>query len=145
MNHVDQQYLDDMKRQEYQRQIDKKSDDFETIRLSRKEYKLLSAAEKDFIKVTSKNRSSAYRLQTLNLIKVLRSCNEHENIEICEIRERGVNYLFFYRGKKSERKEDYAHEWRMQIFSAVAGAFLSRPLWDGIDWVIKLLSTLSSK
>lgn len=39
-------------------------------------------------------------------------------------------------------RKKYLHDWGIAIFTAVAGAFLSRPLWNILDSVISFLSSL---
>lgn len=40
---------------------------------------------------------------------------------------------------KKERRQ-FRHDWMIAIFSAFAGALLSRPLWGGIEWFIGFFS-----
>lgn len=40
---------------------------------------------------------------------------------------------------EKERRE-FSHDWKIAIFTAFAGALLSRPIWSGIDWLIGLFS-----
>ena len=143
MKPIDQQYLDDMKRQEIQRQIDKKSDDFGTIEISKKEFKLLQKSKNKLVIVTSKNQKYAFRLQELDFIRILRfSKPGKESVDVCDIRTRGENYLYYKKAHMAEKRSEYLHDWKLQIFSAIAGALLSRPLWDGIDWAVSLLRVL---
>ena len=37
------------------------------------------------------------------------------------------------------QKEQFAHDWRIAIFSALAGAVLSKPIWAGIEWLIQII------
>ena len=43
-------------------------------------------------------------------------------------------------GTDERIKRIFRHEWYIAIFSAIAGALLSRPLWSGIEWIVALLS-----
>lgn len=39
--------------------------------------------------------------------------------------------------EREEKKREFRHDWRIAIFSAVAGALISEPLWEVIRWVFR--------
>lgn len=116
--------------EELERQADERKDDFPFIKLTCSELRLLKSAAKEWAKITDTNKSSANRLCNLNLIRILHIKNAgKETIEICEIRTRGINYLQYLSGEKSEKRSDHLHDWWIAIVSALIGAFLSEPMW----------------
>lgn len=51
--------------------------------------------------------------------------------------------------KEAERKwelekerRQFRHDWKIAVFSAFAGALISRPLWDGLDWLFGLFKVI---
>lgn len=127
--------------QDWQRQRDEKKEDFPFIHLSESQKTLLQACKLDWVKVTDENRNDAIRLRDLDFI--IKGKTDHpnkENIEFCEIRDRGRNYLEYLDGEAEKERRQFSHNWKIAIFSAFAGALLARPLWAGIDWIIALLS-----
>ena len=43
----------------------------------------------------------------------------------------------YHEAREDKRqRQKFAHDWKIAVFSAVAGALLARPLWAGIDWLI---------
>lgn len=127
----------DMEYQEWQRQRDAKKDDFPVIALNKQEFLLLKECENDVVPVTEQNRSDAHRLRDLDFIKIA-TTSEESTLKCCFIRERGQNYLRYKDNEKSNERRANFHDWKIAIFSAFAGALLSRPLWDGIDWLLGL-------
>ena len=125
---------------------DAKKDDFEFIHLKPKELKLLKQSEKDWTKITNKNKFAAFRLQNLHLAKVSRTdWKDKENIEFCEIRNRGITYLRYLEGTQKNKSSEHIHDWLITIFSAFAGALLSRPIWYGIDWFLEFIAQIIAK
>ena len=37
------------------------------------------------------------------------------------------------------QKKQFAHDWKIAIFSALAGAVLSKPIWAGIEWLVQII------
>lgn len=127
-------YLTAAEEQEWQRQRDEKKEDFPFIHLSNSEKMLLMQCSADWVRVTNKNRNDAIRLQDLDLIRKQRSDSPgKENEEICEIRDRGRNYLKYLEGEDEKEHRQFSHDWKIAMFSALAGALLSKPIWGGID------------
>lgn len=46
---------------------------------------------------------------------------------------------------QAEEKRMARHEWRIAIFSALAGALVSEPLWALIRWIFDLLQKISNQ
>lgn len=43
--------------------------------------------------------------------------------------------------RQNERmRKQFRHDWKIAFFSAIAGAFLSRPIWSGIEFAISLFT-----
>ena len=118
----------DMEYQEWQRQRDAKKDDFPVIALNKKEFSLLKKCEKDYVQVTKENQNCALRLRELDLIKIMTPSEKH-TLECCFIRERGRNYLRYKENEIADKRRADWHDWKIAIFSSLAGAFLSNPLW----------------
>ena len=53
------------------------------------------------------------------------------------ITEKGMQVLLCHERTKEDRRREHLHDWYVAIFSAFAGALLSKPLWNGIDWLIE--------
>lgn len=130
--------------EQYQREIDKKTDDFPVIRLSKEERKLLNKFSKfdiQFDKLDEKNRSRAKRLQSLNLIQILgREVSVSKTLYFCKIRERGVSYLRYINDESAKSRKDRAHDWKIAVFTAIAGALLSKPIWTVINQIVEAFS-----
>ena len=121
----------DMEYQEWQRQRDAKKDDFPVIALNKQEFSLLKKCDNDYIQITNQNRNSALRLRDLDFIKIIKPIGSKENdIECCSIRERGRNYLRYNINEKTDKRKANWHDWKIAIFSSLAGAFFSNPLWS---------------
>lgn len=118
--------------QDWERQRDSKKDDFPFIHLSRKELILLKSTTHGLVEITPKNQSAACRLRDLVFIRILQP---KSNVEVCEIRIRGRNFLHYLSGEKSEKRRDHIHDWKIAVFSALAGALLSQPMWDFLRWL----------
>lgn len=131
----------EMELQSWENDRDSKKDDFPFIHLSRKELKLLKCINKEEIEVTNNNSSAALRLRDFVFIQIYQADSQvKENVEFCKIRKRGKNYLLFLSGERQKKYEEHIHDWFIAIFTAFAGALLSRPLWETIDRVISLIS-----
>lgn len=92
--------------QDWERQRDALRIDFPFIRLSRKEFCLLNSAEKDWVKITEGNKYLAIRLRDLDLGRIIQSTNS-SGTEAFEIRDRGKNYLMYFRGIKRQRRIEW--------------------------------------
>lgn len=122
---------------DWQRKRDSKKDDFPFIHLSKQQEQLLRKCKLDYVKKEDGNKSDAIHLRDLDFIYINRTdSSERENIEFCEIRERGINYLAYLNGEREKEKRQFSHNWKVAMFSAFSGALLARPLWAGIDWFI---------
>lgn len=126
----------DMEYQERQKQRDEKKDDFPVIALNKSELSLLRKCDNDLAPKTERNHSEAIRLRDLDFIKIIAPDKQAgENIEYCSIRERGRNYLRYLDDKKESERRASWHDWKIAIFSALAGAAISEPLWAVIRWI----------
>ena len=54
--------------------------------------------------------------------------------------EDGISYLIYLDNLDRAQRSNRSHDWRIAIFSAFAGALLSKPLWAIIDNVMKWVS-----
>lgn len=52
----------------------------------------------------------------------------------------GKEYLKWHACREREKQSDRRHNWIVAIFSVLAGAALSRPLWETIDWIRRLFT-----
>lgn len=52
------------------------------------------------------------------------------------ITEKGLQVLLCH----EEKKASILHDWKVAIFSTVAGAFFSEPLWDALHFLFRLFS-----
>lgn len=50
----------------------------------------------------------------------------------------GLHYFESAADEKAKTSKVFRHEWRIAVFSALAGALLSRPLWSLIEWIVSL-------
>lgn len=87
----------------------------------------------------------------IQVIEVLRSMGyitytKERNGKIYDIRptDVGIHYFETTEDEKAERKKIFAHEWKIAVFSALAGALLSQPLWSFIEWVVGLINFYKS-
>lgn len=100
--------------QDWERQRDAQKTDFSFIRLSRPELRLLKESEKDWVRITDKNERSAVRLRDLDFGRIIQSANDSET-EAFELRDRGRNYLMYFRGVKLQKRI----EWIRYIITTV--------------------------
>lgn len=130
----------DMEYQEWQRQRDAKKDDFPYISLSKDEMDLLIEVEnKPLVQSAPSIHHAAKRLQDLDFIKIVKPANSGpKDHEYCTIRDRGISYLQYISREKEKVRQEHIHNWKIAIFSAFAGALLSRPIWVGLDWIISI-------
>lgn len=132
--------------QSWQRERDEKKEDFQFIHLSDSEKSLLMKCKLNMVKATDNNRNDAIRLRDLDFIFMHGpDIKSVENIEWCEIRDRGRNYLKYLDGEAEKERRQFSHNWKVAIFSALAGALLSRPLWAGIEWILAIVARLFQK
>ena len=50
---------------------------------------------------------------------------------------KGMAYLEDQAEKKKERRKQNLHNWKIAIFTAIAGALLSKPIWDVIGEILE--------
>lgn len=128
--------------QDWQRQRYSKKDDFPVIYLNKRQEDLLRECALDYVKKTDENKADAIHLRDLDFIRINKTdCADRENVEFCEIRDRGINYLAYLDGERAKEKRQFLHNWKIAVFSAFAGAFLARPLWAGIDRLISIVKS----
>lgn len=105
------------------------------IQLSKKALRLLRAISKGkYLKWSSVEKTPEYKTLTYyGLVFRSSSCPSGT------ITEKGMQVLLCHQHAKENRKQEHLHNWCIAIFSAFAGALLSKPLWDGIerlaDWI----------
>lgn len=51
----------------------------------------------------------------------------------------GLSYFEKEADEKEKTRKEFAHEWKIAVFSALTGAFLSKPLWGFIKWAYDFL------
>lgn len=51
----------------------------------------------------------------------------------------GLNYFEKEDDEKEKNRKEFAHEWKIAVFSALTGAFLSKPIWDFLNWAYNIL------
>lgn len=44
------------------------------------------------------------------------------------------------RKELEKERRQFRHDWKIAVFSTLAGALLSRPIWEGIERIVSLLS-----
>lgn len=87
----------------YEQEQDAKKDDFPFIQLTQKEYRLLKATTQEWVRVTAKNKNAASRLQDLVFVRTYGK-DDDPDVEVCEIRNRGRNYLLYLNGIKAKNR-----------------------------------------
>lgn len=102
------------------------------IQLSRQTLSLLKRIERNqHINWKKEEHTSSYKtLAYYNLVTYSPSSNTGS------ITPKGVQVLLWY----EDRKSSELHDWKIAIFSAIAGAFFSEPLWGIIHSLFRLLS-----
>lgn len=53
-----------------------------------------------------------------------------EKITIIKLRTDGIKYFEEKAARQKQTRKNHMHDWLIAIFSALAGAFLSKPLWE---------------
>ncbi len=127
---------------EWQRQRDQRKDDFPEIALDKPTLRLLKkikASEEEEFAVDETDRHRAKMLLSSDFVTVKYFADSNGIIKSCKIRERGIHYLNYLSAEKSKERRQYAHNWKIAIFSALAGALLSEPIWSLIRWVVDSL------
>ncbi len=124
-------------REEYERTIASKVDDFGSIVITDGEYNILKQADKTPVLITDRNKTDAERLFFLDFAT--------KQGNYCCIRERGRSYLRYFDDKKSSEKIARIHNWKIAAFSVFGSALLARPLWAGIDWLVAIVIQLIDK
>lgn len=56
--------------------------------------------------------------------------------------ERGISYFEREEDEKAERRKTFSHDWKIALFSAIAGAFVSEPLWKGLNYLMSIIQSL---
>lgn len=56
--------------------------------------------------------------------------------------EKGLQVLLSHQHAEEDRKEEHRHNWLIAVFSTLGGAILSKPMWDGIDWLIEWIQEI---
>lgn len=127
-----------------QLQQDAKLDDFPFICLSRRESKLLRAANSSsdgWAKADGKNYAAAQRLADLSMARFLR--NDRPNGEtrfFCEIRPRGKNYLLYLKNSRRQNRVESIRYWITTVIAVIALLkSFSQELSAGLAWLLKLI------
>ena len=53
----------------------------------------------------------------------------------------GLKHLDDHLQKVADRRKQFAHDWRLALFSVIGGALLSDPLWILLRWIFEKLFT----
>ena len=104
---------------------------FDQIALSKREYRLLKKTSKHKIAL-----STCPRLKELGLIDEIFdpvSGYMPHATGYAQINKNGINYLAYKRDIETKTRKEHTHNWLIAIFSVVAGALLSKPLWSLIE------------
>lgn len=56
--------------------------------------------------------------------------------------ESGKSYFEREEDEKAKRKELFHHDWKIALFSTLAGALASEPLWKGIKYLASIIQSL---
>lgn len=107
------------------------------IELNKKERKLLDDVEEKAAYATDETFEPAKRLRRFGLV-VIQQCRTNKTGVVLSgvglgllvvITDKGHDYLSYVRNREASKKADRLHNWKIAIFSAMTGAFLSEPLW----------------
>lgn len=106
----------------YQLSVDRKTEDFPTIVLTRKEQKLLKKSIKSEIKVTSDNQLSVNTLDLHNLVYRFEvKLKTGEIVDVIQIRARG---LYYWRYLRREKQFGFISSFRYWVTTAIAAIAL---------------------
>lgn len=107
------------------------------IELNPQERKLLESIENRAHYATDENFEAAKRLRRFGLA-IMQPCPTNEKAVVLSsiglayliiITEKGHDYLSYIRNREADKRADRSHNWKVAIFSALAGALLSEPVW----------------
>lgn len=56
--------------------------------------------------------------------------------------ESGMSYFEREEDEKAKRREEFAHDRKIAVLSALAGALASEPLWKGIKYLASIIQSL---
>ena len=56
--------------------------------------------------------------------------------------ESGKSYFEREEDEKAKRKETFRHDWKIALFSALAGALASEPLWKVLNYLASIIQSL---
>ena len=111
---------------------------FDEIFLSRKDMRTLKKAEKTIV--------STELCEDLLLLGFVEEVKTHipgyrpKSNGTAQITALGSRYLKYIKEKRNKIKGEHLHDWLIPIFSVLGGALLSKPIWNGIDCLIKWVS-----
>jgi hypothetical protein len=118
------------------------------IELSKSEKKVLLAIKKSGIYAESQIMGDVQRLRHFGLAEVQSvpakdGIPKVSSIGLAQkvfITDKGKDYLAYIHQRDSQKKSDYIHDWMIAVVSALAGAFLSEPLWTLLRTMLSMLS-----
>lgn len=84
--------------------------------------------------------SSEQIIETLSAMGLITYTKERDG-KIYDIRPSnlGLHYFESEADEQAKVRKVFLHEWKIAVFSALAGALLSRPLWAAIGWLANLV------
>lgn len=117
---------------------------FDEIVLTKAEFKLLASLFEGW-QDNHTNMPQAEKLIRQGLaresvtLELKDGTTEETHWHALHITQRGTDYLAFYKRTKQTETRAFWNDWLIAIFSTVAGALLSKPLWDCIEKVLSVL------
>lgn len=113
---------------------------FDEIFLSRKDIRILKKSEK--ASVPTKECKNLLIYKFVDEIKVNNPGYLPKSTGTAQINNLGISYLAYIKAKNNDRKRDHMHDWLVAVFSTLAGAVLSKPLWEFIEWICYALAEI---
>lgn len=119
--------------------------DFDKIALSKDEQDALNELSKHNLLCEGKVAAVLNRLVHFGLAETFQSVHNQKLCLAARINDNGKDYIAYSRKVSNESREKRLHDWKIAIFSTIGGALLSQPLWDSIEWLLALASSLFRK
>lgn len=108
------------------------------IHLSKRALRLLKRISKGkYVDWTSVERSAEYKTLVYFVL-----VDHQRGTKIGSITEKGLQVLLSHQHADDDRKQEHRHNWLIAVFSTLGGALLSKPLWDGIEWLTELIQEI---
>ena len=119
--------------------------DFDHIALSKGEMEVLKELSSRNMLFDGEKMEILAKLVSAGLAEKKAALLNKETCEIVKINDKGNFYLAFRKMQIEEKRKSNLHDWKITIFSTIGGALLSRPLWDGIEWILSIVASLFQK